>query len=244
MNTLTGLCVEAAAPYRAGGRYARHFARGKLGGDPAFAALLRLGLLPDDARVLDLGCGQALLASWLHTAAARHARGLWPADWPPPPRPGPYHGIELMMQDVHRAEAALAPLGKAVQVIRGDVRTTAFPASDVVVILDVLHYVDHAAQADLLARVRSALGRRGRLLLRVGDMDDARGFAASQWVDRLVTTVRGHRVPPTWGRSVAQWRELLQGLGFAVQALPMSRGTPFANVLLLADAAAIDGDAA
>ena len=234
MNTLTGLCVEAAAPYRAGGRYARHFARGKLGGDPAFAALLRLGLLPDDARVLDLGCGQALLASWLHTAAARHARGLWPADWPPPPRPGPYHGIELMMQDVHRAEAALAPLGKAVQVIRGDVRTTPFPASDVVVILDVLHYIDHAAQAEVLDRARAALAPAGTLLLRVGDADAGLPFRISVWVDRLVTRLHGHRLGTLHCRTLAEWRRQLEQRGFTVQALPMSAGTPFANVLLVA----------
>jgi SAM-dependent methyltransferase len=115
-------------------------------------------------------------------------------------------------------------------------RQADLPACDLVVILDVLHYVDHAAQAALLQRVRQALGARGRLLLRVGDRDSRRGFAISQWVDRVVTMVRGHRVPPTWGRSVAEWTQLLQGLGFAVQALPMSQGTPFANVLLVADA--------
>ena len=112
---------------------------------------------------------------------------------------------------------------------------TALPDCDLVVILDVLHYVDHEAQAALLARVRQALGPQGRLLLRVGDTDARRGFAVSQWVDRVVTTLRGHRVPPTWGRSVLQWGQLLQGLGFAVQAVPMSQGTPFANVLLIAD---------
>jgi hypothetical protein len=34
---------------------------------------------------------------------------------------------------------------------------------------------------------------------------------------------------------VAEWSELLRSLGLAVQAVPMSRGTPFANVLLVAD---------
>jgi hypothetical protein len=33
---------------------------------------------------------------------------------------------------------------------------------------------------------------------------------------------------------VAQWRSALQALDFSVQAEPMSRGTPFANVLLAA----------
>jgi hypothetical protein len=47
----------------------------------------------------------------------------------------------------------------------------------------------------------------------------------------------GHRAPPTWGRPLAEWQSLLQAIGFAVQARPMSQGTPFANVLLIADRA-------
>ena len=97
----------------------------------------------------------------------------------------------------------------------------------------------------MLARVRGALVRRadlrpaavpGRLLLRVGDAASRRGFAVSQWVDRTVTRVRGHRVSPTWGRPLTEWVALLGRLGFAqVQRIPMSQGTPFANVLLVAD---------
>jgi SAM-dependent methyltransferase len=55
----------ASAPYRSAGRFAWYFARGKLNGDPAFLGLLERGLIPDDARILDLGCGQGLLAAWL-----------------------------------------------------------------------------------------------------------------------------------------------------------------------------------
>lgn len=229
------LRAQASAPYRAAGRFAWHFARGKLGRDPVFRSLLERGDLGARARVLDLGCGQGLLASLLQACADAAAQGRWPAAWPAAPDARQYTGIELMARDVARAQAALGALSLAPRFVCADMRTAVLPRCDLVVILDVLHYVDHAAQAQLLARVRAALAGGGRLLLRVGDMDAARGFALSQWVDRVVTTVRGHRAPPTWGRSVRQWRALLRSLGFAVQALPMSRGTPFANVLLVAD---------
>ena len=78
-------------------------------------------------------------------------------------------------------------------------------------------------------------GRRRSLLLRVGDASSRRGFAISQWVDRTVTRVRGHKVSPTWGRPLAEWMALLERLGFGVRSIPMSEGTPFANVLLVAD---------
>jgi hypothetical protein len=32
-----------------------------------------------------------------------------------------------------------------------------------------------------------------------------------------------------------QWRDELRALGFSVRELPMSQGTPFANVLLMCD---------
>jgi hypothetical protein len=35
-------------------------------------------------------------------------------------------------------------------------------------------------------------------------------------------------------RSTAEWRELLAGAGFESKELPMSVGTPFANVLIIA----------
>lgn len=226
---------QASAPYRAAGRFAWHFARGKLGRDPVFRGLLERGHLAGRARVVDIGCGQGLLASLLQACSDAAALGRWAPAWPAAPRATHYTGIELMPRDVARAQAAVGSLPLAPRFVCADMREAALPDCDLVVILDVLHYVDHAAQAALLARVRRALGVRGRLLLRVGDQDERRGFAVSQWVDRVVTLVRGHRVPPTWGRSVAQWTELLRSLGFAVQAVPMSRGTPFANVLLVAD---------
>lgn len=225
----------ATEPYRAAGRFAWHFARGKLGRDPVFRSMLERGDFKSGGRIVDIGCGQGLLASLLHSGDMLARQGPWPAAWPPAPAPTAYVGIELMPRDVQRARASVGGLPLDSDFVCGDMRYTPLPPCDLVVILDVLHYVDRAAQDDLLGRVRDALQPQGRLLLRVGDMDDALGFRISQWVDKAVTWVRGHRAPPTWGRTVAQWSAALQGLGFRVHAVPMSAGTPFANVLLVAD---------
>lgn len=228
----------ACAPYRQAGRFAWHFAQGKLGRDPVFRGLLERGDLPPAARVLDIGCGQGLLASLCAAVDALHARGGWPAAWPAAPTGATYVGLELMPKDVERARAAVGDLPSRPSFVCANMVDAPLPPSDVVVILDVLHYVDHAAQERVLAKVRASLApSQGRLLLRVGDAASRRGFLVSQWVDRIVTFVRGHRVAPTFGRSLAGWVEVLQRLGFRVQRVPMSRGTPFANVLLVADAA-------
>lgn len=210
--------VEAAsAPYRAAGRFAWHFARGKLGGDPVFRYLLRARLIPENARLLDLGCGQGLLAALLAAAGA--------------PRLAAYRGFELMARDVARAHRAL---GADCGVQQGDIRSAEFGAADAAVIFDVLHYMSPEDQDAVLRRVRDALSPGGVLLLRVGDAAAGLPFRLSNWVDWTVALARGHGATRFHCRSVAQWRTALEALGFTVQAEPMSRGTPFANVLLSA----------
>ena len=225
------LLDAATAPYRSAGPFAWYYARGKLGSDPVFLGLLEQGLIPDDARILDLGCRQGLLASWLLEARALFDAGHWPTHWPPAPKPLAYRGVELMAREVRRARRAL---GERAELVRGDIRTTAFGKANTVVILDVLHYIDYAAQENVLARVCDALAPAGVLLLRVGDADAGLPFRISNWVDHLVAFTRGHRLPKFYCRSLQDWQSSLCRLGFTVASVPMSRGTPFANVLLVA----------
>jgi SAM-dependent methyltransferase len=234
MNTSTSawrfLVASASAPYGRSGRFALHFARGKLRWDPVFRHLIGRGLIAPRSRVLDIGCGQGLLASLLHAASAQARHGAWPADWAEAPLDAQVTGIELAPRDVSRARQAL---GASAAFVCGDMRHTAFPKADTVVILDALHYVSIAEQDDVLARARSALGAGGQLVLRVGDAASWLGFASSQWIDRIVAFARGQRAMPRSGRTLAEWRDRLLALGFEVSSLPMRSGTPFANVLLV-----------
>ena len=223
------LVDKASAAYA--GRFARHFARGKLTWDPVFRHLLVHGLIAPRSRVLDIGCGQGLLASLLEAASGEAQSGRWPALWAPAPAQAHVTGIELVPREVARARAAL---GSGAEFVCGDMRSVAFPPADTVVILDALHYIATPEQDAVLARVRGALGGGGRLILRVGDAASRRGFAASQWVDRVVSLLRGRFVRPRSGRTLAEWKGRLAALGFEVSSQPMAEGTPFANVLLVA----------
>jgi SAM-dependent methyltransferase len=229
----SSLIDRASEPYRSAGAFAYKFARGKLRGDPVFRALLERGLLLGHGHILDLGCGQGLLTAWLKAALLCYESGSWPQGWPPAPNPRSTRGIELMIRDVERARAAL---GSECEISQGDIRSVEFGATDAVVILDVLHYICQEEQLQVLKRVRAALPARGLLLLRIADADGGLRFRYSQWVDKLVMLFRGHATVATHCRSAQQWRELLCQCGFEVQAAPMSQGTRFANVLLIAHA--------
>jgi len=227
------LLDTASAPYRDAGSFAYHFARGKLRGDPVYRTILEEGLLSGRGRILDLGCGQGLLFAWLKSAEALSARGDWPDTWPPAPQPSYTLGIELMARDVERARKGLG--GKA-SFVQGDIRSTDFAASDAVVILDVLHYMPPEQQREVLQRVRAALPPQGLLLLRVGDAGAGLRFRYTQMIDRFVLSLRGHSSSRLHCRSIAEWRELLRECGLESEPRPMSRGTPFANVLMIATA--------
>lgn len=224
----------AVAPYRQAGKFATHFARGKLTGDPVFREILARGLIESRSHVLDIGCGQGLLSSWLHAADGMASHPGWPAGWQAAPREVSVKGIELMPADVKRARQALSAQADRFSFEVGDMCSTAFEKAQAVVILDVLHYVPYAAQQDVLKRVRDALSPMGRLILRIGDASAGLGFKVSNWVDHAVTLSRGHRLSRLYCRPLSEWMSQLGQLGFRVEATPMSQGTPFANVLLVA----------
>ena len=233
----TALIETASRPYRASGHFAWHFASAKLRHDPFFAHLLAHGLIPDGARILDLGSGQGLLAAWLIGAHAWHrqgADGAWPARWPKPPAPRSIHGIDLTARDIDRARIALKDHAARIRFVCDDIRVAHFPQADVVVACDVLHYVDADAQEAILRRVRASLAPGGVLLLRVSDA--AAGWRArfDRAVDFSVQVARSGRTNGLTCRSESQWLATLDALRFHVTVRPMGTGTHDANRLLIA----------
>ena len=214
------ILIDAARPYRSLGHTAYWSARSKLTMDPVFAALAAEGI--GSARsVTDLGCGRGLALSV--ALAARSAPGV------------ELHGIELAKRPLELARRAL---GAAATLVEADLATTAIPPSDYVLLLDVLHYLDRAAQDALLDRVRAAMPAGGCLLVREADAGAGGRFAAVRFSERTMATLRGEGTRSFVYRSAKGWTEALRDRSFEVEVRPMGSGTPFANVLILARASA------
>jgi SAM-dependent methyltransferase len=236
---ISALLDQASAYYRNAGRFAWHFARGKISADPAFRGMLRLGLLEGRERLLDLGCGQGLLPAWLLAAQGTYtaSRARWPQGWPAPPRFASYTGIELGGPDVTRARSAFAEMtGAQLEVRKADIAQAPFPAADAVVIMDVLHFLDYPSQDDVIRRVRKALPTGGLLMMRIGDAAGGLGFRLSKVTDQTVAFCRSGTWTRLHCRTLAQWQALLAQHQFSTRTLPMNEGTPFPNTLILGHA--------
>jgi trans-aconitate methyltransferase len=229
--TIKALIDAATAPYLSTGYFHYFRARGKLRMDPVFGQILAEGLLANAQRILDLGCGQGLLAAWLLAARACQSSAGWPREWPVSPSPVSIRGIDLMAGEVARARSAW---GHSAQFETADIRAAPLGNPDAVVILDVLHYLPYDEQVLILERVHAALASEGVLLIRVADARKTARFAIGKCVDLTVMLTHYRRRPRLFCRSLSDWIAVLAESGFACRPIPMSAGTPFANVVLVA----------
>jgi SAM-dependent methyltransferase len=225
------IALRAAGCYRPSGRWAYHFARAKLKYDPFYSVLLAEGLIPADARIVDLGCGQGLLAAWLIAAQQSYAEGVRDSARAVPAAFASYRGIDRNASEIRRARQAL---GRYAEFEVGDIAAGRLSGGTVIVLLDVLHYLDGAAQIGLLRRICDELPIQGLLLLRVGDSDGSLPARLSGWVDRVVAWLRGGGAAPLSRRSLARWVALLGEVGFSVQVIARQRSVAHTNCLLRA----------
>lgn len=123
-------------------------------------------------------------------------------------------------------------LGTDAVIEQRDLRELEFPRRcAAVALIDVLLYLPEPDR--VLHAAAHAVAPGGVLLVREPDAGAGLAFAftrLSSWFDALA---RGRSRARRNYRSAAQWRAQLEGLGFNVEAEPMSSGTPFANLLFV-----------
>ena len=172
-----------------------------------------------------------MLFALLVAAQRRFNAREWPEAWPRPGAGLAMRGIDLRREAVRRAQVAL---GAHAAFEHGDVCDARLGEADVVVMMDVLHYLAPGRQEALLDAIAHTVPRGGCFITRVADATAGARYAVTRAGDWLVTLVRGTLRPRFHCRPAADWSALLARHGFSVAAEPMSAGTPFANVLLTA----------
>jgi uncharacterized protein (DUF2062 family)/trans-aconitate methyltransferase len=222
------LLERTAHRYLAAGMFHWVFVRGKLRYDPVYFSLLSAGALPEEGRLLDLGCGRGLLLALLLTAREQAEAGQYPQGWAPPPRLD-LHGLEGSRKI---AEVARQALGAEARIDATDLRDAEIPPARVILLLDVLHYLPATAQESLLKQIASALEPGGFLLIRDADAAGGWRFTATRFQERLCALARRHWRQRFHYRSQTEWMELLERNGLRASAEPMAQGTPYSNVLI------------
>jgi uncharacterized protein (DUF2062 family) len=198
-----------------GARFAdRMYVAGKLQQDPVLGEISALG--GDFGRVLDAGAGRGQLGLCLLELGRVTALS----------------GFDIDLRKVALAQAA--GQGRADYVV-GDLASFEWPASDTVLLIDALHYLPIDEQDAVLARAAASVPIGGRVLVREVDASSGVRSAVARATEWWTTTTGFNR-----SRSRLEYRSAreiagrLEALGCSCETHPASRGTPFANVLIVA----------
>ena len=199
--------------FRAAGWWARGFVRWKTRLDRIFCLLLAEDLGSGPA--VDLGCGHG--ATLALVAFRDPHRALY--------------GCDL---DARRIEAASRALsGLDVHVSTSDVRTFALPAAGLILIIDVLQYIDPADQASLLRRCARALVPGGRLVFRLPDTRSGPRAWATRLLDLLLLGIGGRGPRPAY-QSPEAYVGLLSEAGMSVEVRRHRNRLPLAHAVFYA----------
>jgi len=181
--------------------------------DPAYLQIA--ALIPPASLTLDLGSGLGLLPALL--AEMGEARSAVALEW-----------------DRGKVEASQRVMAgtTSVRILRADVFESEFPACEVIVIMDVLHYFPERLQNALLEKAFRALRPGGRLILRETDARAGGGRGFTRSLEWLAIHCGWNRGPALHYRAQSEWVRSLDALGLgSVTVQPSSQVTP-GNVLI------------
>lgn len=160
--------------FRYQGVAVEQFVKWKLKLDPMFSVIDEV--VPRGAHVLDLGCGYGLTTHWL--AAFSETRT--------------FVGFDYDENKIRVAKRTAAEHTR-IRFDQADILTTEYPACDVVLLLDVLHYWTPEMQLQILTKARRALRPGGRLVLRDGIRSETEAHRKVERWERFATRIGMNR---------------------------------------------------
>ena len=173
-------------------------------------------LLPDEGRILDVGCGFGLFAAYFgQTEPGRRIVGVDPN-----------------ARRIDLARHVAKELGLLRHEFRvGDVRDAALEGTfQGAYVLDVMHHIPYDDQRELLASLRDRLAPRGVLVVKDITTVPHFGLKFTELLDRVMV---GWDEPLAY-RHHAEWGEMLSSLGFRVRMVRVPDVLPYPHVVIAA----------
>jgi SAM-dependent methyltransferase len=173
-------------------------------------------LLPDEGRILDVGCGFGLFAAYFGQTQPRRA----------------IVGVDPDARRVGIARAVAARLGLNEHAfVAGDVRTAPLEGPfDAAYVLDVMHHLPADDQQRVLERLKGLLAPGGVLIVKDITTEPRSGLLFTEALDRLMV---GFREPLAY-RHHREWGQMLSDLGFKVRMVRVPDVLPYPHVVIAA----------
>lgn len=161
--------------------------------------------LPTAGRIVDLGCGDGLLAHVLVDEA-------------------PEREVLCVDHDAFRVRSLQASAeGLPIEAVEADITTFEIPPCRGIALVDVLHYLPEAAQDALLDRCVAALEPGGVLVLRDPDPDGRLRFDLARAHETVATKLGRSHARIGHYRRGQDWSLALRLRGLATEVLPLAR---------------------
>ncbi|MDB5215855.1 MAG: Methyltransferase type 12 [Myxococcaceae bacterium] len=172
-------------------------------------------LLPDEGRILDIGCGFGLFAAYFgQTQPARRIVGVDPNE-----------------RRIAMAKRVCAGLGLENEFVAGDARNVSLEGRFAgAYVLDVMHHIPADDQLPMLERLRDLLAPRGVLVLKDITTEPHLQLKFTELMDRVMV---GWQEPLAY-RHHREWGEMLTGLGFHVRMVRVPDVLPYPHVVIAA----------
>jgi 1-acyl-sn-glycerol-3-phosphate acyltransferase len=215
LNTPRVVRRKVARLYRYQGKFVEQFVYWKMKTDPVFETLD--AVVPRQGFILDLGCGYGMATHWL--ACFTDGRTFLGVDYD---------------EDKIRVAQRTAPEHPRIRFESRDVLNWAYPASDTVLLLDVLHYWTPEKQQLILNKARQALRLGGRLILRDGAREESDAHRRVHRWETFATRIGHNKTEEGLHfQSITEMTAALQRAGFARWDIRREAGRD-SNVLLIA----------
>lgn len=201
-------------------RVQRGYVRGKLAGDPVYAAAAAR-LAGTTLPLLDIGCGIGLLGHYLHAQGCTQ----------------PYLGLDHDLRKIATGQLAVRRAGlDAVMRLQHADAAELPPLQGHVALLDVLHYLPAARQPDLLRTAARHLAPQGLLIIRNVLREPNWRFHATRVEEFFLRTSGWIPGGAQHYPSVDEVRAPLENVGLQVHVEPLRGRTPFNSYLVVARA--------